>query len=188
MLKFIIISAIVMAALALGGCGDDDGNGDNGNDPQATGADAGNSSSPSGTGGESVEGINAHAPADGIPPLDDSLEVQTTDGGLRYIDEVVGDGAEIEDGQVATVHYTGWLTDGTMFDTSRDPGGAAFQFPVGAGRVIAGWDEGVGSMNVGGKRRLIIPADLGYGDRGSTSGSIPPGAVLIFDVEVLAAQ
>ena len=120
----------------------------------------------------------------GIPQLTGT--VQQTASGLRYLDEVVGTGAAAQRGQNAGVHYTGWLTTGQKFDSSRDRG-QPFTFPVGQGRVIAGWDEGVAGMKVGGKRRLIIPAALGYGERG-VAGVIPPNATLIFDVELLAAQ
>ena len=120
----------------------------------------------------------------GIPQL--SGTVQQTPSGLRYLDEVVGTGATVQKGQTASVHYTGWLTTGQKFDSSRDRG-QPFAFPVGAGRVIAGWDEGVAGMKVGGKRRLILPPSLGYGAQGAP-GAIPPNATLIFDVEVLATQ
>jgi len=120
----------------------------------------------------------------GIPQL--SGTVQQTASGLRYLDEVVGTGATVQKGQNASVHYTGWLTTGHKFDSSRDRG-QPFTFGVGAGRVIAGWDEGVAGMKVGGKRRLILPPALGYGAQGAP-GAIPPNATLIFDVEVLAAQ
>ena len=85
----------------------------------------------------------------------------------------VGSGAEAHDGQVAVVHYTGWLTDGTKFDSSRDRG-QPFSFPIGQGQVIPGWDEGVAGMKVGGRRKLVIPASLGYGDMGAPP-VIPPG-------------
>jgi hypothetical protein len=176
---------MTVVALLFAACDDDDANGGN---PQATGADAGNQTRPAGADLPGIDEIDPAAPAAGIPPISGDAQVVTTDSGLRYIDIEVGTGAAIENGQTATVNYTGWLTNGTQFDSSLNPGRTPFQFPVGAQRVIAGWDEGVGSMNVGGKRRLIIPAELGYGDRGSGSGSIPPGAVLIFDVEVLSAQ
>lgn len=122
--------------------------------------------------------------APGIPQL--SATPQQTASGLRYIDEVVGTGATAQKGQTVGVHYTGWLTTGQKFDSSRDRG-QPFSFSLGAGRVIAGWDEGVAGMKVGGKRRLIIPAALGYGAQGA-AGVIPPNATLIFDVELLAAQ
>ncbi len=108
------------------------------------------------------------------------------DATLGYIDEVVGTGAALKAGQTVSVQYTGWLTDGTQFDSSRQPGREPFAFPLGGGQVIDGWDIGVATMNIGGKRRLILPSDLAYGPRGS--GPIPPDAVLIFDVEVLSAQ
>jgi len=188
MIRF-FISAIVIASLVFAACGDDDdGNDNGGNQPQATGADAGNSTQPAGGSDlPTIDEVNPHAPGGEVPPLDTSLEVQTTDSGLRYIDEVVGTGAEIQNGQLVTVNYTGWLTDGTMFDSSFNPGREPFAFPVGQGRVIQGWDEGVESMNVGGKRRLIIPSDLAYGPSGRPP-TIPPAAVLIFDVEVISAQ
>ena len=113
----------------------------------------------------------------------DSSAMTRTASGLQYQDVAAGDGAEARDGQVAVVHYTGWLTDGTKFDSSRDRG-APFSFPIGAGQVIPGWDEGVAGMKVGGRRKLVIPANLGYGDMGAPP-VIPPGATLVFDVELL---
>jgi peptidylprolyl isomerase len=114
----------------------------------------------------------------------------TTSPGLQYIDTKPGTGAAPGKGQTVTVHYTGWLYEngqkGKKFDSSVDRG-QPFQFPVGAGRVIAGWDEGVGSMKVGGKRTLIIPPNLGYGARGA-GGVIPPNATLMFDVELLGVN
>lgn len=107
----------------------------------------------------------------------------TTSSGLEYVDLVVGTGAQPATGDTVSVHYTGWLTDGKKFDSSVDRG-EPFEFPVGRGRVIRGWDEGVGSMKVGGKRRLTIPAPLAYGERGA-GGVIPPGATLVFEVELL---
>jgi FKBP-type peptidyl-prolyl cis-trans isomerase len=107
----------------------------------------------------------------------------TTPSGLRYVDLVVGTGASPTAGDRAEVHYTGWLEDGKKFDSSVDRG-EPFVFPLGAGRVIRGWDEGVASMKVGGRRRLIVPPGLGYGDRGA-GRVIPPGATLIFEVELL---
>ncbi|HIK24849.1 MAG: FKBP-type peptidyl-prolyl cis-trans isomerase [Thermosynechococcus sp. Uc] len=110
----------------------------------------------------------------------------TTPSGLQYEDIVVGSGTQPQVGDRVTVHYTGMLTDGRIFDSSRDRG-QPFQFQIGVGQVIKGWDEGVGSMQVGGQRRLIIPPNLGYGARG-VGGVIPPNATLIFDVELLAVQ
>jgi len=107
-----------------------------------------------------------------------------TSSGLQYIDQVVGTGEVAKAGQTVSVHYTGWLTNGTKFDSSVDRG-QPFSFPLGAGRVIKGWDEGVQGMNVGGKRKLTIPANLGYGARGA-GGVIPPNATLVFDVELLS--
>ena len=107
----------------------------------------------------------------------------TTASGLQYIDLKVGTGATAQTGQTVTVHYTGWLENGKKFDSSVDRG-QPFSFPLGAGRVIKGWDEGVQGMKAGGKRKLIIPSNLGYGARGA-GGVIPPNATLIFEVELL---
>ena len=101
-------------------------------------------------------------------------------------DLTVGDGATAAAGQSVSVHYTGWLTNGQKFDSSVDRG-QPFSFPLGAGRVIKGWDEGVQGMKVGGKRKLTIPSELGYGSRGA-GGAIPPNATLIFDVELLGVR
>jgi FKBP-type peptidyl-prolyl cis-trans isomerase FkpA len=107
----------------------------------------------------------------------------TTESGLQYEDITVGDGAEAKAGNNVTVHYTGWLTDGQKFDSSKDRN-SPFQFSLGAGMVIRGWDEGVQGMKIGGVRRLTIPAALGYGARGA-GGVIPPNATLVFEVELL---
>jgi FKBP-type peptidyl-prolyl cis-trans isomerase FkpA len=109
-------------------------------------------------------------------------EVKLPDG-LQYTDDQVGTGTEATSGKTVSVHYTGWLMDGTKFDSSRDRG-QPFQFPLGAGRVIKGWDEGVAGMKVGGKRTLVIPPNLGYGASGA-GGVIPPNATLKFEVELL---
>ena len=108
----------------------------------------------------------------------------TTASGLRYEDLKTGDGAEAKGrGQTVIVHYTGWLEDGTKFDSSVDRNDP-FSFPLDCGYVIKGWDEGVKGMKVGGKRKLTIPSELGYGPRGA-GGVIPPDATLIFEVELL---
>ena len=107
----------------------------------------------------------------------------TTPSGLIIDELVAGAGAAAAAGQQVTVHYTGWLTDGTKFDSSKDRGDP-FIFPLGAGRVIKGWDEGVQGMKIGGKRKLTIPPALGYGARGA-GGVIPPNATLVFEVELL---
>ena len=111
-------------------------------------------------------------------------ETITTPSGLQYRDLVVGTGEVASAGRTAVVHYTGWLLDGTKFDSSVDRG-TPFEFPLGAGRVIKGWDEGVATMNVGGKRELIIPPDLAYGAQGAAGGLIPANATLKFEVELL---
>jgi peptidylprolyl isomerase len=112
-------------------------------------------------------------------------EISTSDSGLQWYDIVEGDGETPEShASTVEVHYTGWLTDGTMFDSSVKRG-QTIEFPLNG--VIAGWTEGVGSMKVGGKRKLIIPAELGYGTAGA-GGVIPGGATLIFDVELISTK
>lgn len=118
-------------------------------------------------------------------------EIVKTASGLRYIDQTVGTGAEAVSGKNVSVHYTGWLNNGSdkpgsQFDSSKDRG-QPFSFPLGAGMVIKGWDEGVAGMKIGGKRQLLIPYQLGYGANGA-GNVIPPNANLIFDVELLGVN
>jgi peptidylprolyl isomerase len=131
-----------------------------------------------------IEIINVKEPQ--IATQVEEKDFITTESGLKYYDLKTGTGDSPEAGQTVLVHYTGWLTDGTQFDSSVDRG-EPFSFVLGEGSVISGWDEGLATMKVGGKRQLVIPPDLGYGDQGSGS-VIPPGATLIFEVELLAIQ
>ncbi|MGM3306509.1 FKBP-type peptidyl-prolyl cis-trans isomerase [Anabaena sp. WFMT] len=110
-------------------------------------------------------------------------KVVTTPSGLKYVELAQGSGATPEKGKTVVVHYTGTLEDGTKFDSSRDRG-QPFSFKIGVGQVIQGWDEGLSTMKVGDRRKLIIPSELGYGSRGA-GNVIPPHATLIFDVELL---
>jgi FKBP-type peptidyl-prolyl cis-trans isomerase FkpA len=125
-------------------------------------------------------------PSSNNAPTPVTGEPVTTASGLQYWDLVTGTGQTAVSGKVVRVHYTGWLTNGTKFDSSLDRN-TPFEFPLGARRVIKGWDEGVEGMKVGGKRQLRIPPELGYGARGA-GGRIPPGATLIFDVELLEVK
>jgi peptidylprolyl isomerase len=131
---------------------------------------------------------NSHAE---VKKVENSQVSETKTGsGLRYRDEKVGAGVKAEKGKIVVVHYTGWLDEGgkpgKKFDSSRDRN-EPFDFPLGMGRVIAGWDEGVAGMATGGRRTLIIPSELGYGTQGAGS-VIPPNATLIFDVELLEVK
>lgn len=112
--------------------------------------------------------------------------LQTAPSGLQYSITREGTGAQPQPGQTVSVHYTGWLTNGEQFDTSRDTG-QPLEFPLGQGRVIRGWDEGIGMMKVGEKRTLVIPPNLGYGQRGF-AGLIPPNATLVFAVELVGVR
>ena len=133
-----------------------------------------------------VELVSIQEGAPEAPTEVEEADYVTTESGLKYHDFVVGDGPSPETGQSVTVHYTGWLEDGTKFDSSLDRG-QPFTFSIGMGQVIAGWDEGVATMKVGGKRQLVIPSELGYGEQGA-GAVIPPDATLIFEVELLDVQ
>lgn len=133
-----------------------------------------------------VELLGVQEGAPDAPTAVEEDSYTTTDSGLRYYDFEVGEGPTPEPGQVVVVHYTGWLPEGGKFDSSLDRG-APFSFPLGAGQVIQGWDLGLEDMQVGGRRQLVIPPELGYGAQGA-GGVIPPNATLIFEVELLEIQ
>lgn len=146
------------------------------------------------------EGSDADVVASGEDPATGSLDMTspadadafvTTATGLQYVDHIIGDGEMPQADQNVVVHYTGWIYEngekGEKFDSSVDRG-EPFVFALGQGQVIRGWDEGLASMQPGGKRTLIIPPDLGYGDRGAGGGLIPGGATLMFDVELLEVK
>lgn len=128
-------------------------------------------------------GLAPQAISDNAWPIAANQKVVKTPTGLQYYDMDPGKGPSPRAGSKVYVHYTGWLLDKTKFDSSLDRG-QPFSFTLGAGQVIRGWDEGVASMKVGGKRRLVIPASLGYGQAGA-GGTIPPNATLVFDVQLL---
>ena len=138
----------------------------------------------------------SQAPADKVAKGDKGMKAKeqakkeekavTTPSGLKYEDLVVGKGAQPQKGQTVVVHYTGWLTNGKKFDSSLDRK-QPFKFKLGEGRVIKGWDEGVATMKVGGKRKLTIPPDLAYGDKGFAD-LIPAGSTLVFEVELLGIE
>jgi peptidylprolyl isomerase len=151
----------------------------------ACGSDALSTPAPVGT-SPSASGTPACTASSSADNFSESVTLTTTTDGLKYGDIIAGTGAVPKKGDNLTVHYTGWLTDGTVFDSSRKAGHCPFSFVIGANppNVIPGWDEGVLTMHVGGKRRLVIPPELGYGASGQ--GPIPANATLIFDVELLA--
>src|SRR3989337_1905652 len=146
-----LAAVLVLTGLGLAACGDGE-------------------EKPAGNGGDMTSGP---------PPV--SGEPIETGSGLKYIEIEPGTGDSPEPGQTVVVHYTGWLEDGTKFDSSLDTG-TPFSFPIGTGQVIPGWDQGLATMQVGGKRRLVIPPELAYGPEGAGNGLIPPNATLIFDV------
>jgi FKBP-type peptidyl-prolyl cis-trans isomerase len=167
-----ITAALAMLALALAGCQQSSQNAPADNAPAAT---------------SDAASVPAETPAAaGIPQVQMTGEEVTMAGGLKVQDISVGDGAVAEKGMAAKMHYTGWLPDGTKFDSSLDRG-TPFPFTIGAGGVIKGWDEGVPGMRVGGKRRLTIPPDMAYGARGYPP-VIPPNSTLVFDVELVGLQ
>jgi FKBP-type peptidyl-prolyl cis-trans isomerase FkpA len=127
--------------------------------------------------------VQATTAVEGPPPIDSSIQTVTSASGLQYQDIVVGSGAEAQPGATVSVHYTGWLTDGTKFDSSVDRN-KPIEFVLGTGHVIQGWDEGLTGMKVGGQRRLTVPPELGYAEKGYPP-VIPPNATLIFDVELV---
>ncbi len=140
-----------------------------------------------------VELVDIRRGPPAAPATVETAAYTTTASGLKYHDLELGSGAEATPGTTAVVHYTGWLSDGTRFDTSLLPTRPMarqkpFEFRLGAGQVIAGWDEGIAGMRVGGRRQLVIPPQLAYGERGAGGGVIPPGATLIFEVELLAVK
>ncbi len=134
------------------------------------------------TGSVAVASQSTPTPSKSIA-MDSNENQVTTASGLKYVEITEGAGDTPKTGQTVSVHYTGTLESGKKFDSSRDRN-QAFEFQIGEGQVIKGWDEGLSTMKVGGRRKLIIPADLGYGARGA-GGVIPPNATLIFDVELL---
>ena len=147
---------------------------------------------PADTSGNSVSGESGAPASNGASYGEESYgseseeDIVVTDSGLQIKDLVVGTGEQAREGAIVAVHYTGWLLDGTKFDSSLDRG-TPFEFPLGQGRVIKGWDEGVATMRVGGKRELTIPPELAYGDRGA-GALIKAGATLVFEVELLEVK
>jgi peptidylprolyl isomerase len=201
MTKRILMVAMAAAALTLAGCnqGGENAGGDASTeavDTQTTSTDtapnqpadnaATEGAAPVGDAALPVQGTPAPAPADAAAAAAPAPGGEVTlPGGTVYVDEVVGSGAEATPGKTVFVHYTGTLTNGTKFDSSRDRG-KPFDFVLGAGRVIQGWDQGVAGMKVGGKRKLTIPPEQGYGS--DQMGPIPANSTLLFDVELVDVQ
>jgi FKBP-type peptidyl-prolyl cis-trans isomerase FkpA len=134
-----------------------------------------------------LHGSDSNSPSSTPTPTPAVAASSTPGAGLVSTDEVVGTGDEAVAGKSVTVNYTGTLADGTVFDSTAKEGGTPFTFTLGAGNVIKGWDQGVVGMKVGGKRKLVIPPDLGYGAQGAGS-TIPPNATLTFEIELLTVK
>jgi FKBP-type peptidyl-prolyl cis-trans isomerase len=162
------LAAVACAAIVVSGCYSND-----------------YSSSSTSSSAGAASGTTAAAKVDSMAPSAAKAKVHKLASGLQYEDLVIGDGKMAEPGLTAVVHYTGWLTDGTKFDSSYDRG-APLTFEIGAGRMIGGFDEGVRGMRAGGKRKLTIPPDLGYGAQGS--GPVPPNATMVFEVTLLGVK
>jgi peptidylprolyl isomerase/FKBP-type peptidyl-prolyl cis-trans isomerase FkpA len=162
--RLIVSGVAVISAIALAGCGDQ--------------TSTTQTSAPSSASTKTTTTTNAQQKT--ATASDTSTQKAN---GLKIEDEVVGTGVAAGTGDKVTVHYTGWLTDGTQFDSSV--GKTPFSFTLGAGKVIPGWDLGVAGMMVGGKRKLTIPPELGYGSQGAGGGKIPPNATLVFEIEML---
>lgn len=175
-------AAAVACLVVLSGCGEPITPG--GTSSSAGGASSGTPSSGTPTSGSTSPGTTSAAPTSGPWAKVDASKFVTSKTGLKYAVLKPGTGAVAKAGDPVQVHYTGWLqSDGKKFDSSRDRG-EPIGFPLGQGSVIPGWDEGVAGMKVGEQRQLVIPANLGYGERGA-GADIPPGATLVFDVELV---
>jgi peptidylprolyl isomerase len=175
----VLLLALVLSALALAGCGDDDSATSTPTVAVPTGGAGSVATAPPRT------GTAAPPTAGSTTDFSTIKDATTTPSGLKYVDEVVGTGSSPRAGRSVTVSYVGTFTNGKKFDASADHGGT-FSFIIGQGNVIKGWDEGVLTMKVGGKRMLYVPSALAYGTRGQ--GTIPPNTDLIFEVQLISVQ